>query len=367
MTAWVHEDDAIVIPSAFLGRFSMRFRWIGCGLLTSLSFAACGGSSSAAIPSDSDAGTDAAAIMQACAASAQARCARFDSCTAGYYTKLHYGDTATCEARLSANCMASLNAPDTGQSPAVTGACTSALPTAVCDDLLGDTPPAACAVPAGTRAMGVSCAFSAQCASSYCAIAKNSACGTCAKLPAAGDSCATTGECGARNGLSCNSVTLLCSTLGALNGACNTTTMPCAPGLYCVGSTSTVTGTCQTAVSTLGASCDPTHKTSAGCDPELGVFCSATSSTCIADPLQSAGQPCGIIDSVDDRCGAGGLCITTTPDGGTAATGTCAVAAPDGSACDTATGPTCLSPARCVVSGTGTAGTCATLDPTKCN
>ena len=56
-------------------------------------------------------------------------------------------------------------------------------------------------------------------------------------------------------------------------------------------------------------------------------------------------------------CANGGNCYTVS--------GTCKAAAADGAACDTAAGPPCMTPARCVTSGS-TAGTCTVPSGSMC-
>ncbi len=153
-------------------------------------------------------------------------------------------------------------------------------------------------------------------------------------------------------------------------------THPCVNGTQCVGlvATMALSGTCQPSVATVGATCDPTRKTMAGCEAVAGLACiptgtGATMDACQPVTLASPGTTCGAIGkpvrSVVD-CQAGGLCkkVATTD-----ATGTCVAPASEGAACnvDPTIGPLCLAPSKCVMTSPGgTAGTCTTPDATKC-
>ena len=84
---------------------------------------------------------------------------------------------------------------------------------------------------------------------------------------------------------------------------------------------------------------------------------------CAAQTYANASQPCGGSGggTVDAVCNANGSCIN--PGDGTPAV--CVAAADEGNSCDTAMGPPCLGPTRCVVSG-GTSGTCMALNAMMC-
>lgn len=330
-------------------------------MIVSFALCACGGSSA---PGSGASGADAAApdsvrIDQACAASAKARCQRRDACTNNLSNVVQFGDEATCEAREKLGCIASLGAPGTGATPATVDGCTSAIPSESCTDLLDNNPPPACLPAIGKGAAGASCLFDAECQSTYCAVQKGSACGTCAALPKAGDSCSATGGCG-RN-LACPSSTEVCVTRAGLSGPCNAGN-PCAHGLMCVGATKTAMGTCQNAAQTVGASCDPKQKTLPGCDKDLGLFCDPTTMKCSNAAPAKAGEPCGELSSGVAYCTGGATCQLAA---GTKA-GTCLAAAADGAACDPNNGPFCQTPAHCVVAEGGTQGTCRLPDASLC-
>lgn len=289
---------------------------------------------------------------QACAAVAAARCQRLAACSTADFAK-RWSDEATCEARGQLACTAALAAPDTGATVASTDACAAALPAESCAALLGNDPVEACLPQTGARADGAACEHSAQCASRFCAIARDARCGTCAPEPVAGSSCADAG-CGP--GLVCVASTMTCQVLVAVNGACSSD-LPCANGLACVGASRAtgVTGTCQPEVALAGGACDPTRATGPDCSADAGLTCDTTTQQCVAQPIVAAGMTCGNVGGVQTRCAAGATCVKPPMS----ASGTCIAPAADGAACDTTNGPGCLSPAVCVVSSPGgTAGTC---------
>ncbi len=116
-------------------------------------------------------------------------------------------------------------------------------------------------------------------------------------------------------------------------------------------------------MATSGAACVPNQSTGPGCDANYGLHCEASLKTCQAIQYVGDGNPCGVLGGgVVAECLGGGMCVIPT---GTKM-GVCKAPASDGSPCDTANGPPCLTPARCVVAATGTAGTCIVPDATTC-
>jgi hypothetical protein len=238
------------------------------------------------------------------------------SCSATTFA-IRYPDQATCESREKAQCMATLAAPSTGNSPQATEACVTALQgTVICADYLDSLPPAACQAKFGTLAAGSPCAFNGQCQSSVCGIGPGSVCGMCLAGPvAAGASCASL-FCGP--GLECAFFSKTCGAPEVLGAACDT--LPCGPDLVCAGTNGM--RTCQAIASTAGA-----------------------------------GQPCGNINGAHVVCAAQGFCVVPMGQ----AMGICTAAAADGAACDDTNGPRCAIPARCV------SGKCTLADATACH
>jgi hypothetical protein len=302
---------------------------------------------------------------QACADVATAYCMKLDACHVRGVA-LRYGDTATCVQRVKMNCLPSLGAKDTGRTPANQEACALAYPSASCSDFSQGTI-AACAPPPGLRTAGSPCTYSAQCQTAFCSFSPGSQCGMCAVAPSVGDSCAD-GQCAA--GQVCAEATTTCQSYGAAGAACSRSS-ECAPGLGCVDVTMSMPGTCQPAQQSAGQACDRV----AGpiCDYLQGIYCSIppmmSAGSCVSYLYATAGQMCGYtagsgtMGSSYTECIGGSSCWI--PTGMNA--GTCIANAQDGAACDRMVGPGCLAPARCVVQGGGSAGTCQLPDPTVCS
>lgn len=327
------------VPSAFLAVALVTI--LGCGTSSSKS---------------TDGGPDAVAatIEKACNDLAQAECTKRMTCSGGDSVTRVFGTMENCVARELLGCTNGLSAPQTGNTPGLVESCAAAFASYACADFFNNNPPALC-VAAGSRATGAACAFNGQCASSYCQGLKNSSCGTCQAPPSPGASC-TSSSCW--HGQTCLGTTMICAADGALNGSCDASD-PCGYGLTCVGavaSTSTP-GTCQAAGEATGAACGGTMP---GCDGTSGLFCGGPSGskTCMSITYVADGMPCGDLSSTSHaECVAGG-CYTSTGSAGSGQTGTCKSDTADGTACDTVLGPGCLTPARCVISGDGSAGTC---------
>jgi len=312
-------------------------------------------------------GSSSPSTMQACQDLANAQCSKRLSCsnsqnTAGANIVRTFGSFDNCVMQQVLSCTNGLSAPKTGNSAALVEECVKAYSGYSCDDFFNNNPPSVCA-PTGPGATGAACSFNAQCASGYCSGTKNALCGSCAAAPLAGDSCAST-NCG--HGQSCVAATEMCEPVGAAGSSC-TNDSPCGNGLGCVGNdaaTSTL-GTCMAQVDQVSAACGGTM---VGCNGTEGLFCAGASGakTCIAVTYVGDGMPCGDLSTTEHvECIAGG-CYTATGTAGSGETGTCKADVTDGSPCDTALGPTCQTPARCVLSGTGTTGTCTAPTGTSC-
>ncbi len=317
-----------------------------------LAFAACGGTSA----------------DTACSDIAAARCNQRSMCTNVTSVTKVYGDMTTCLAREKLNCQNGLAAKGTGNTPDRVEQCVAALKTESCTDYFAGNTPAAC-VNTGTLTDGTACAFPGQCTSTYCTGLANAACGSCGEALASGADCANGGTCA--RGQTCYTEpgangTSTCVTEGAAGATCSRA-MPCATGLSCVGTlTNGGTGTCMAAAATAGAACDPTSRTAPGCDRAIGLFCNATSKTCTAVTYAASGAACGVNASGDLVDCSAGVCYGSVIGGNMPMMGVCKGDAPDGSACDTANGPGCIAPARCVTANGSTAGTCTLADASKC-
>lgn len=268
----------------------------------------------------------------ACASFASAYCSKLDACEKDGIARV-YGDRATCESRQKDNCEISLEAPDTGSTPQGKVNCATAYGSASCRDFLyGGI--AACSTVTGSRSAGSPCAFGPQCQSGMCSFAFLASCGVCAGVSRAGSAC----PC---------SVGFVCLSTGCQpggnEGASCSTTAPCLSGLTCVG------GTCQLYATTVGQACP--------CDSYAGFAC--VNSACVAQTFATSGLACGTFTSGFVGCTGGATCVYQTG----ATQGTCTPYALEGQPCGSP-GASCRVPDRCV--GSGTSGTCVTVDPSKC-
>jgi hypothetical protein len=231
-----------------------------------------------------------------------------------------------------------------------------------CADFGDNNPPADCA-PTGARALDGACTFNGQCQSGFCAKNKSTVCGSCAAAPAVGDSCASS-NCGHDQVCVANALGPTCVLRGTLNSTCDSNN-PCGTGLSCVGPANAA-GTCQNALTTVGASCGGTMP---GCDNAEGLHCGGTAGTarsCEMTTLVGDGMPCGTMgDGSFVQC-VQGDCYTDTGLIGAGQQGTCKTDALDGAACDTVLGPACTPPARCILGTTGTAGVCTVPVASTC-
>jgi hypothetical protein len=118
------------------------------------------------------------------------------------------------------------------------------------------------------------------------------------------------------------------------------------------------------ALAPLGASCDLTDGGSR-CDSRFSLYCnSEAGKVCAQAATANASEACGTIDGGAVDCLALSFC---QKDAG-AKEGTCVPPAADGAACDTANGPSCAAPSRCVLSDAGvTAGICQATNFQGCN
>ena len=297
---------------------------------------------------------------QACSHQAAAQCARLDACTNGTGVARRYGDMNTCLTRELNSCLYGITARDTTQDPMRVEACAAAIPMQSCADYFANQTPAACIAPSGPRQNGAVCSYRAQCQSGWCNVSSHSACGTCGGAPLEGDSCATQ-SCG--HGLLCVAGTLLCAAPVGASGACDSG-HPCATGYSCVGAVPADGGVCVAQGDSVGVACQVRTTTTANCNHNDGYFCTSPGHVCATASAVSTGQVCGSTGTEDSVCQGGSGCVV--PDGGT--TGTCSAVAADGETCDIVTGPTCMSPSRCVVTTDGaTTGTCMFPDGLSCN
>jgi hypothetical protein len=261
-----------------------------------------------------DAGTTApVTAARACSELAAALCAKLESCSA-FALGVTYGGVAKCKERFALGCIPTLSASGTSATPTKTAACAAALGSVACGDVLAGNLGASCNPTPGMLATGAACSEDAQCASTFCARAPSSACGTCSAVTAVGNAC--------------------------VNESCSR-------GLVCPNGAAKCIAPVRGAV---GASCT----TQEGCDLANAVGCNTSTKKCIALSLSTAGGACGLNGNTFGVCPASGVCTSVF-------SGKCTSAAADGAACsDSDMGPHCVAPARCI------GGTCKVTDPATC-
>jgi hypothetical protein len=325
---------------------------------------------------------DDSAIAAACAGEATAACGLRHTCDVlepdgvAYDVEVTFGDLQTCIARTAQTCIDNLHVADTSTTIDHVNACAQTMPAESCSDFYDNNPTARCEQQAGPGEIGSACSSIAQCSTAFCAVAPHDICGTCQPLPLAGATCASSNDCG--HGLVCATPPAMPFSMGVCPPApttgtcaavvpdgmpCLTGTNPCAEGEMCFRddpATSTM-GTCMP-VAVLGAACDNARQTAPSCDPH-GLSCNA--STCQPTLLAQPGETCGSVNGHNVACEGGGSCAKPTR---CTPTGTCVAPAADDAACsiDPTTGPTCLSPATCLVGSDGVTGTCELSSPAKC-
>ena len=311
-----------------------------------VSLAACGGTTPTGPTAD-----------KACTDQAMADCARLGACIKnGVETR--YGSTAVCITRMHDNCVLGLGATGTGNTPTSVEACATAIPGASCGDFVASNI-TACQPTPGTLALAAPCTYNAQCATAFCNIVKGTNCGTCSAPSMADDSCATSG---CSRLMTCVSSTMKCEPTGALGSSCDSG-HTCGYQLSCVTPAGAASGTCQPAGTTAGTTCDNKRVTAPGCDGDSQLSCIAATKTCTLETLAGAGQACGFVAGAEVVCTSASSCwgaMGTTP-------GSCLALAMEGQPCDTANGPACMLPGRCVTaSATVTSGTCTLPAPASC-
>ena len=252
-----------------------------------------------------------------------------------------YGSVATCTERLKLECVDGVKAPDSGLNSATVAACTAALATASCEDVIYRNV-AACNWK-GTRANGGSCGADEQCVSGHCA-QNDSACGVCAEPMRDGASCLEDEDCAP--GRVCSEDDH-CVIPGAAGTGCSAT-QPCRYGNYCRN------GSCVATSNNPGDSCaDP-----GSCNILNGAYCRTETQTCARIAFNAPGDHCELSTRAIIFC-AGGVCITPTGSD----SGTCAAHAKDGEPCGAQSdnNRNCQDPARCI------AGRCKLPNSAACN
>lgn len=240
-------------------------------------------------------------VAAACEAYAAAACTKLQSCGAFGVPAL-YGDLATCEERWKLLCTTGAVAPGQAATADTLTECAASVPALTCDQVTSYDSGPKCRVP-GTLTDGAPCGYDAQCASTFCAIGPDKACGKCAPLTKDKDAC--------------------------VNGACS-------PGTACGEDDSK----CHTILhGKPGDHCDRFYD----CDVVNASGCNTLGKKCLALELSQNGK-CGADNPITPKkftaCPASGNCSSVLG-------GNCGKIAKEGESCS-ATGNNCLPPARCV-------------------
>ena len=74
-------------------------------------------------------------------------------------------------------------------------------------------------------------------------------------------------------------------------------------------------GSCMASGTMAGVACDPTSRTGAGCDRNLGLYCNATSKTCTTITFAANGTACGVGSDGNLTDCAGGACYGSVVGG----------------------------------------------------
>lgn len=327
-----------------------------------------------------DSGDTVDSVDIACSLLAQAQCERRQTCTNtvlgaagtvfpdGVFILSTYGDNTTCLARQHLACMNNASASGSGNSVAQMEKCAREYGSWSCSDLFdGNANPPPDCVPPGSRSNGQSCALAGQCASRFCAGTKNANCGVCADEPVDGASCETSG-CAPGQTCKTESGAQVCRDRLPIGNSTCSSDVPCQAFSSCAGASATdatKTGTCTATVVTLGASCG--GNSNLACESNLGLAClgPAGGKTCQQVAYVAATSACATLADGSRAACIGSDCFTSNgPAAVTDTNASCIARAADGAACDTQQGPLCLTPARCVTSGSSTAGVCVV--PSQC-
>jgi hypothetical protein len=266
-----------------------------------------------------------------------ALCAKLAEC-APFFLKAAYGDEAGCADRAGKSCTEQSKSRGSGLNQASILACTAALSTATCRDVLANNIPQ-CSFH-GSYADGTVCGDNTQCQSGFCSH-NGVLCGVCAAKGVAGAACPSGSNDECQNGLVCSSGKL-CAVPAGVGAACDDATAPCLMGSFC-----TTAKTCALTVAA-GQEC-----TGAYLNLGDGTVCLAKGTLAGQIGTATAGQPCGLNpgDGLPATlCAPGGVpACTSTGTGellGIPVKGLCVDPIEDGGTC-TAAG-VCKAGAQCI-------------------
>lgn len=219
-------------------------------------------------------------LEDACARYAAQLCGQLQACMPGFMWIYGYADASDCVSRTEQTCHISAALPHSGFTPAVIGACASAVASQDCSAALAPSAAPACVARGGSLSVGATCVDGWQCSTGLCA-GLQSGCGTCTAPLQRGDACDTNQPLCA-NGLVCASTapgsgSFTCQPPAGADGSCTDSGM-CQLDMFCAADTNRCTR-----LPKLNEACDPTLMVL--CDPSgSGALCDSTSSTCVAAP-----------------------------------------------------------------------------------
>jgi hypothetical protein len=276
---------------------------------------------------------------------ASATCARIDAC-APWRIRRTYGDRATCERRVAADCAAKADgerwyAQQAGMPAPPVGArrtsCAKSIAAASCDDFEDQVYANECDPLPGKAPDGALCASGKECQSAHCSEASADADAVCVRVAAIGGACSSLGGAQCDSGAMC--IAGKCVRFGGEGAECGDGDGPCAGFLTCFD------GKCAKPTA-VGAKCGDDYP---ACIDEGDDAVACTNGVCTVIQFAKAGEPCDM--TAGPFCEAGGFCQGDLVDAAGKLTYTgshkCVAAATDNNACDSLKGPMCMSPATC--------------------
>jgi hypothetical protein len=287
-------------------------------------------------------------LPEACAAYADAICAKYDACGASFAPGTGSGDL--CVSRVTLWC--SDNAAISGSSfrPDKLAPCADEVSGLDCFQVggwRGSSGEACGALFRGTVAKGGACSVDIQCEGGACRMESPNTCGVCTGLAHEGDDCSTAAVV-CDDGLYCSDQTQRCTKAAGAGAPCQEDAPSCTGDLWCSG------GTCTPLLGE-GASCGPDVDNLCALD----LTCDSKSSRCVkyVETVSAADESCSLDDPTHVRvCGTGTFCANQdTPDA------VCTPTVPDGKDCSTRAGDPCLFPSKCID------GVCGPPDPLTCH
>src|SRR5215471_4534732 len=310
----------------------MRKNWVGTLACIAGWAAACGGS-------DNGGSQQQIALADLPAAAAKTYCQAIKQCLGDL---IFFVPQPDCEANFEstyrngnyAATQAAINASVVRYDAQKASSCIDALTAQGCDLFVQRAPAICDEALAGDVPLGGACSIDSECAGlAYCDVRAAVCPGVCAERRGDGQSCVEDSNC--QSGLTCHAQ--VCKAPATAGQACDGPTgVGCRPGLFCVGASANLAGTCADPATVLSA------KMGQACDLMAQRLCE-TPLTCAIDSVapntfschakSASGQPCAL--GLPEPCPEGEYCNAplTAPT-----SGSCAPLPKAGETC--ATGPT---------------------------